>query len=153
MKLSTILIVILVMDVFCFYGIETHDAIMSYPSYDPTLEVDTMQQIGERPMGVFMEFNSTTGEMGGELNETAVASFTTWAGDVGIAVLSALGQYNIARDILSAISLLFRVLTSPFVIGSVIGSSNIWFVGTFISLIYTILIALAGLAAIRGGET
>jgi hypothetical protein len=152
MKLSTILIIMLTIDLFCFYGIQTHDAIMSYPSWDPTLEVNTFQQIGNRPAAIFMELNSTTGEVGTEANQTMLSTFTEWTSSIGMAILSATGQWNIARDILGAISLLFQILMSPFIIAEVLGTSTVWFVGHIISLVYTVLICVAGLAAIRGGE-
>jgi len=142
-KLSTILIIILMLDIFCYYGVQVHDSITG---------AITPDEIGNRPFTMFMEENITTGELSNNVNQTILSSFTEWTSSIGMAILSATGQMNVARDIMGAISLVFSLLLAPFAMAKVLGLSEMWMLGPVLSLVYTLLIAVGGLAAIRGGE-
>ena len=146
MRLSTIMLVIVMLDVFCFYGVQTADVLKGNP-------IDTtMEQIGDRPLGRMVEFNQSTGQLGTDANTTFWDDVIAFGGGIGMAVLDATGLSNLAREIQNAVDFFKEFLLSPFLLSEIMGNDTVWLISIVPSVLYSFLILMGLLALWKGGS-
>lgn len=146
MRLSSILVMIIVMDMFAFFGVGAYNDIKGLPGFD---------QIGvnnSRPISYLMGYNATDGTLTAEPTWNIFDELSDFGSGVALAILDATGLTNLASQVWNAFELFKQILGAPFQLGDLIGSNTIWFVGSAINLMYTTLLLLAIIAAWKGGE-
>ena len=145
MRLSTIMMVILMMDIFCFFGVQSADALING-------SVTGVHQVGyDRPMGRLINITNNA-TLTTDANTTTWYSLTDWGASIGAAVLDATGLTNLAREISNAVQFFIAFVLAPYTLADLIGTDSIWFVAQAISLIYTFMIAMGIWAIIKGGS-
>lgn len=109
MRASSVFIILIVLDAFLFFGMQSYGALTG--STPPAL-------LGDSPFLHYLNYNETTATLnttGYGFNATETEESTEWAGQTGITVSGSTNDVNFASLAWDFLNLMIGLVTAPFI--------------------------------------
>ena len=131
MRTTSLFVLLIVLFGVGFYGYDTLNAIGT-EAHPEGGTAPNMLGNGSNPYTSFLDYNATSGELGGDANTTVVGELMDWdLGGAAIAVLDVTGIDNLAKYMIAFINLLVGFVTAPFTWLSVVGLDEFGILSVF----------------------